>query len=148
MTRTLLVRNKQPQHSLPGIVDKQTSSVKKIGRKCATVAPYSMPYRFLCNALQRASQKPKKYGANAPQLRPIRYSIDFCVMLCNRLSTQWTQAIQVIQMLQKCCFSASAISFLIWRTRLDHVTSRVLIGELSGGGLKRLLYYVLIGWVL
>jgi hypothetical protein len=44
---------------------------KKIRRKCATVAPYSMLYRFLCNALQRASQKAKKYGANAPQLRPI-----------------------------------------------------------------------------
>ena len=52
MTRTLLVRNKQPQHSLPGIADKQTSSAKK-------------------------------YGANAPQLHPIRCSIDFCVMLCN-----------------------------------------------------------------
>ena len=25
----------------------------------------------------------KKYGANAPQLRPIRCSIDFYVMLCN-----------------------------------------------------------------
>jgi hypothetical protein len=45
--------------------------MKKIRRKCATVAPYSMLYRFLCNALQRASQKAKKYGANAPQLRPI-----------------------------------------------------------------------------
>ncbi len=44
---------------------------KKIRRKRATVAPYSMLYRFLCNALQRASQKAKKYGANAPQLRPI-----------------------------------------------------------------------------
>jgi len=30
-----------------------------------------MLYRFLCNALQRASQKTKKYGANAPQLHPI-----------------------------------------------------------------------------
>ena len=45
--------------------------MKKIGRKCATVAPYSMLYRFLCNAMQRASQKAKKYGANAPQLRHI-----------------------------------------------------------------------------
>jgi hypothetical protein len=165
MTRTLLVRNKQPQHSLPGIADKQTSSVKKIRRKCtlsapyfkkirrkcATVAPYSMLYRFLCNAVQRAREKSQKYGANAPQLHPIRCSIDFYVMLCNRLSTQWTQAtqaIQVIQMLQKCCFSASAISFLIRRTRLDHVTSRVVIGELSGRGLKRLRCYVLICWVL
>jgi hypothetical protein len=45
--------------------------MKKIRCKCATVAPYSMLYRFLCNAMQRASQKAKKYGANAPQLRHI-----------------------------------------------------------------------------
>jgi hypothetical protein len=45
--------------------------IQKIRRKRATVAPYSMLYRFLCNALQRASQKAKKYGANAPQLRHI-----------------------------------------------------------------------------
>src|SRR5216684_1853375 len=44
---------------------------KKIWRKRATVARYSMFYRFLCNALQRASQKAKKYGANAPQLHHI-----------------------------------------------------------------------------
>ncbi len=54
MTRTFLVRNKQPQHSLPGRADKQTSKPKI-----------------------------KKYGANAPQLHAIRCSIDFCVMLCN-----------------------------------------------------------------
>jgi hypothetical protein len=101
MTRTLLVRNKQSQHSLPGIAHKQTSSVKKIRCKRATVAPYTR--------------------RNSPG---------------NRLSTQWTQATQAIQMLQKCCFSASAISFLIWRTRLDHVTSRAVIGEVSGGGIK------------
>jgi hypothetical protein len=33
---------------------------EKMGRKRATVAPYLMLYRFLCNALQRASQKAKK----------------------------------------------------------------------------------------
>jgi hypothetical protein len=44
---------------------------KKIRRKRSTVAPYSMLYRFLCNALQRAREKSKKYGANAPQLHPI-----------------------------------------------------------------------------
>jgi hypothetical protein len=44
---------------------------EKIRRKCATVALYLMLYRFLCNAMQRASQKAKKYGANAPQLRAI-----------------------------------------------------------------------------
>src|SRR5260370_37405626 len=53
--------------ALPG----QKGKTKKIRRKRATVAPYSMLYRFLCNTLQRASQKPKKYGANAPQLRHI-----------------------------------------------------------------------------
>src|SRR5258708_646168 len=30
-----------------------------------------------------SKQRRKKYGANAPQLRPIRCSIDFCVMRCN-----------------------------------------------------------------
>src|SRR5260370_345552 len=34
-------------------------------------------------ALPGQKGKPKKYGANAPQLHPIRCSIDFCVMLCN-----------------------------------------------------------------
>ena len=32
---------------------------------------------------QKQAKKPKIYGANAPQLHPIRCSIDFCVMLCN-----------------------------------------------------------------
>ena len=32
---------------------------------------------------QKQAKKQKKYGANAPQLRPIRYYIDFCVILCN-----------------------------------------------------------------
>jgi len=44
---------------------------KKIRRKYATVASYSMLYRFLCNAVQRARGKRKKYGANAPQLHHI-----------------------------------------------------------------------------
>jgi hypothetical protein len=30
-----------------------------------------------------SKQRRKKYGANAPQLRRIRCSIDFYVMLCN-----------------------------------------------------------------
>ena len=30
---------------------------------------------------QKQAKKPKKYGANAPQLRPIRCPIDFCVMM-------------------------------------------------------------------
>ncbi len=110
MTRTLLVRNKQPQHSLPGIAHKQASSAKKIRCKCATFAPYLLcprlgsrpqpgsekkkirrkratfaPY-LLCpawRAVPGKGAKRKKYGANAPHLRRIRCSIDFCVMLCN-----------------------------------------------------------------
>ncbi len=31
----------------------------------------------------KQAKKAKKYGANAPQLRAIRCSIDFCVMQCN-----------------------------------------------------------------
>ena len=33
--------------------------------------------------LGQKQAKIKKYGANAPQLRRIRCSIDFCVMPCN-----------------------------------------------------------------
>ena len=80
-TSLLVAKERQPGFSFGLGISKPKT--KKIGRKCATVAPYSMPYRFLCNALQRASQKTKKYGANAPQLRAIRCSIDFCVMRCN-----------------------------------------------------------------
>src|SRR5216683_2917444 len=87
MTRTLLVRNKQPQHSLPGIAHKQTSSAEKIRRKRATVASYSMLYGFLCNALQRASQKTKKYGANAPQLHPILVGI---VVVVRARAVKWS----------------------------------------------------------
>ncbi len=82
MSTSVLVAKECQPGSPFGLGQKQ-AKIKKIGRKCATVAPYSMLYRFLCNALQRASQKPKKYGANAPQLRPIRCPIDFYVMLCN-----------------------------------------------------------------
>jgi hypothetical protein len=42
--------------ALPG----QKGKTKKMRRKRATVARYSMLYRFLCNAMQRASQKTKK----------------------------------------------------------------------------------------
>jgi hypothetical protein len=80
-TSVLVAKERQPSSPF-GLGQKQAKK-QKIRRKCATVAPYSMFYRFLCNALQRARQKTKKYGANAPQLRPIRCSIDFCVMLYN-----------------------------------------------------------------
>src|SRR5712692_10559655 len=63
-----------------------SQKAKNLWRKRATVARYSMFYRFLCNVMQRASQKAKRYGVNAPQLRAIRCSIDFCVMLCNEMA--------------------------------------------------------------
>ena len=72
-TSLLVAKERQPGSSF-GLGHKQTKKaqkIKKIRSKCATVAPYSMFYRFLCNALQRASQKAKKYGANAPHLRHI-----------------------------------------------------------------------------
>ncbi len=48
---------------------------------------------------QKQAKKPKKYGANAPQLRAIRCSIDFYVMLCKEIRslariprvTRWTR---------------------------------------------------------
>jgi len=62
--------------------------IKKIRRKCATVAPYSMLYRFLCNALQRASQKAKKIRRKcatvAPYLMPYRF-------ICNALQQDGVQ---------------------------------------------------------
>src|SRR5260221_13881002 len=72
MTRTLLVRNKQPQHSLPDISHKQTKSVKKIRCKRATVAPYLLYARL--GSLPRPGSEEKKYGANAPQLRHIAFA--------------------------------------------------------------------------
>jgi hypothetical protein len=54
MSTSLLVA-KERQPSFPfGLGQKQAKKQKnkKIRRKCATVAPYSMFYRFLCNALQ------------------------------------------------------------------------------------------------
>ncbi len=39
--------------------------MKKIRRKRATVAPYSMLYRFLCNALQRAKQPQEPFAITA-----------------------------------------------------------------------------------
>jgi len=43
-----------------------------------------MLYRFLCNAMQRASQKAKKYGANAPQLHHIIQNAIFPLILAAR----------------------------------------------------------------
>ncbi len=54
MSTSLLVA-KERQPSFPfGLGQKQAKKQKskKIRRKCATVARYSMFYRFLCNALQ------------------------------------------------------------------------------------------------
>jgi hypothetical protein len=80
-TSVLVAKERQP--GSPFDLGQKQAKNKKIRRKCATVARYSILYRFLCNTLQRASQKTKKYGANAPQLRAIRCFIDFCVMQCN-----------------------------------------------------------------
>jgi len=80
-TSVLVAKERQPGSPF-GLEHKQAKK-QKIRRKCATVARYSMLCRFLCNAMQRASQKTKKYGASAPQLHAIRCSIDFCVMQCN-----------------------------------------------------------------
>ena len=59
MSTSVLVAKERQPGSPPGLGQKQAKKPKskKIRRKCATVARYSMFYRFLCNALQRASQK-------------------------------------------------------------------------------------------
>src|SRR6266851_1586834 len=50
------------------------ASIKKIRRKCATVAPIS-PLRppGEPSPTRQRGKNPKKYGANAPQLHPISY---------------------------------------------------------------------------
>ena len=48
------------------------------GREQQQSSPFSLRHKQA-----KKAQKIKKYGANAPQLRAIRCSIEFCVMLCN-----------------------------------------------------------------
>ncbi len=64
MSTSLLVA-KERQLSFPFGFGHKQAKKQKIRRKCATVARYSMLYRFLCNAMQRASQKAK----NTAQMR-------------------------------------------------------------------------------
>ena len=54
MSTSLLVAKERQPGSLFGLGQKQAKKPKskKIRRKCATVASYSMFYRFLCNAMQ------------------------------------------------------------------------------------------------
>jgi len=49
MSTSLLVAKERQLSSPFGLGHKQA---KNLWRKCATVAPYSMSYRFLCNAMQ------------------------------------------------------------------------------------------------
>ena len=49
-TSVLVAKERQPGSPF-GLGQKQAKK-QKIRRKCATVARYSMLYRFLCNALQ------------------------------------------------------------------------------------------------
>ncbi len=67
-TSVLVAKERQPISS-SGLGQKQAKK-QKIGRKCATVARYSMFYRFLCNAMQRASQKAKKIGHKCATVAP------------------------------------------------------------------------------
>ena len=55
-TSLLIVKERQPIS--PSGLGISKPKNKKIRRKCATVAPYSMLYRVLCNALQRDGVQP------------------------------------------------------------------------------------------
>ena len=55
-TSVLVAKERQPGSPF-GLGQKQ-AKIKKIRRKCATVARYSMLYRLLCNALQRDGIQP------------------------------------------------------------------------------------------
>jgi hypothetical protein len=57
MSTSLLVAKERQPGSPFGLGQKQAKN-KKIRRKRATFARYSMPYRFLCNALQRDGVQP------------------------------------------------------------------------------------------
>ncbi len=57
MSASLLVAKERQPGSLFGLGQKQ-AKIKKIRRKCATVARYSMLYRLLCNAMQRDGVQP------------------------------------------------------------------------------------------
>src|SRR5260370_18029859 len=56
---------------------------------------------------RKERKNPKKYGANAPQLHPIRCSIDFCVMLCNE---QGKNPKNTAQTLHSCAISLFVIA--------------------------------------
>ena len=53
MSTFLLVGRGRQLSSPSGLGHKKAKNQKKIARKCATVARYSMPSRFLCNNMQR-----------------------------------------------------------------------------------------------
>ncbi len=55
-TSVLVAKERQP--GSPFGLGRSKPKSKKIGRKCATVARYSMFYRFLCNAMQRDGVQP------------------------------------------------------------------------------------------
>ena len=57
MSTSVLVAKERQPGSLFGLGQKQAKK-KKIRRKRATVARYSIFYRFLCNALQRDGVQP------------------------------------------------------------------------------------------
>jgi len=61
---------------------------------------------------RQGKEKSKKYGANAPQLHPIRCSIDFCVMPCNE---QAKKQKNTAQMRHSCTISFKMLFFhLFW----------------------------------
>ena len=55
-TSVLVAKERQP--GSPFCLGQKQAKIKKIRRKCATVARYSMLYGLLCNALQRDGIQP------------------------------------------------------------------------------------------
>src|SRR6266446_909220 len=135
MSASLLVA-KERQLSFPfGLGQKQAKKQKskKIGRKCATVAPYSMFYRFLCNALQRARQKTKKYGANAPQLHPILCPSRTNQAIARSWHCQKHSAILLYTAESTCSFCLEHLPYYPGKRR--RATNGVLVAKnFSGGG--------------
>jgi hypothetical protein len=131
-TSLLVAKERQPGSSF-GLGQKQAKNLwrkratfapyfEKIRRKCATVARYSMLYRVLCNALQRASQKSKKIRRKCATVA--RYSI-FYRFLCNALQRARQKQKNTVQMRHSCTlFDAVSIFVQCSATRRRSTRSR------------------------
>jgi hypothetical protein len=106
MNTSLLVAKERQPDSPFGLGQKHAKN-QKIRRKCATVAPYSMLYRFLCNALQRARQKSQKIRRKCATVASYSMLYRF---LCNALQRARQNPKNTAQMRHSCTISLFVIA--------------------------------------